>query len=198
MIGSFPFRTFYRVALLSFFVLALTAFGDDPSAVLWPGGKPDGSMLLPNLWSLRPAGDHVELGDFPVNIAVHPKAQVAAVLHCGYSPHEVVLVDLQKKKITSRAPLTEAFYGIVFSADGKNLYCSGASGEEIFRFDYVDGTITNQTRIPLRNEHDQGIPAGIVLDRSGRTAYVANLWNNAVSRARLSDNSVSDIVLAKN
>ena len=198
MVASLRFRIFRRVGFLPFLVIALTAWGDDPSAVLWPGGKPDGSMLLPNLWSLRPAGDHVELGDFPVNIAVHPKGQVAAVLHCGYSPHEIVLVDLEKKQISSRVPLTEAFYGITFSADGKKLYCSGASGEEIFRFDYADGRLTNQARISLRNEHDQGTPAGLAVDRSGRTAYVANLWDNAISRVRLSDNSVSDILLASN
>jgi hypothetical protein len=30
-----------------------------------PGLQPDGSMLLPNLWSLRPAGSQIELADFP-------------------------------------------------------------------------------------------------------------------------------------
>ncbi len=29
-------------------------------------------VLLPNQWSLRPAGRQVPLGDFPVNIAMHP------------------------------------------------------------------------------------------------------------------------------
>src|SRR5690242_5732750 len=50
---------------------------------VWPGRKPDGSVLLPNQWSLNPAGRQVELGDFPVNIAVHPAGRFAAVLHTG-------------------------------------------------------------------------------------------------------------------
>src|SRR5437773_2105720 len=37
-----------------------------------PGPKPDGSVLLPNQWSLRPAGEQIELRDFPINISVHP------------------------------------------------------------------------------------------------------------------------------
>ena len=37
-----------------------------------PGRQPDGSVLLPNQWSLRPAGAQVEMGDFPINVAVHP------------------------------------------------------------------------------------------------------------------------------
>ncbi|MBI4324802.1 MAG: hypothetical protein HY674_06005, partial [Chloroflexi bacterium] len=36
-----------------------------------PGARPDGSVRLPNQWSLRPVGRQVLLGDFPVNIAVH-------------------------------------------------------------------------------------------------------------------------------
>ena len=198
MIASIVFRTLQRIAPLPFLALTLTALGDDPSTALWPGAKSDGSMLLPNQWSLRPAGNHVELGDFPVNIAVHPKEQVAAVLHCGYSSHEIILVDLETKQIKSRTPLPEAFYGIAFSADGKKLFCSGASGEEIFRFDYINGAIMNQARISLRNQQEQGTPAGLTVDRSGKTLFAANLWNNAISRIRLSDNSVSDILLASN
>src|SRR5690348_15224771 len=50
-----------------------------------PGLRPDGSVLLPNQWSLRPAGTQIDLRDFPVNIAVHPDGGFVAVLHSGYS-----------------------------------------------------------------------------------------------------------------
>ena len=102
--------------------------------VLWPGPQPDGSMLLPNQWSLRPAGRHIELGDFPVNVAVHPDGQFAAVLHCGYSEHEIVIVDVAEGIIITRSNVPEAFYGLTFSRDGRRLYCSGASGEVIHAF----------------------------------------------------------------
>jgi len=32
----------------------------------------DGSVLLPNQWSLHPTGRQIELADFPVNLALHP------------------------------------------------------------------------------------------------------------------------------
>jgi effector-binding domain-containing protein len=41
---------------------------------------------------LRPAGKQVPLGDFPVNIALHPSGKYAAILHAGYGAHEVVTV----------------------------------------------------------------------------------------------------------
>ena len=86
-------------------------------------------MLLPNQWSLRPAGEQLELGDFPVNLAVHPRGQFAAVLHSGYSQHEIVVVDLREGRIASRTEVPEAFYGLAFAPDGKQLACSGSSGE---------------------------------------------------------------------
>src|SRR3954466_9111531 len=57
-------------------------------AVRLPGSAPTGETLLPNGWSLRASGKQVKLGDFPVNIALHPKLPMAAVLHAGYGEHE--------------------------------------------------------------------------------------------------------------
>src|SRR5689334_1725996 len=74
-----------------------------------PGKKADGSVLLPNQWSLRPAGKQIELRDFPVNIAVHPRGRFAAVLHSGYSAHLVAIVDLQLGKIVSHVPISQSF-----------------------------------------------------------------------------------------
>src|SRR5262245_34599491 len=67
-----------------------------------PGAQPDGSVLLPNQWSLHPMGRQVELGDFPVNVAVHPRGRFAAVLHSGYGTHEIIVVDLQQAKAVLR------------------------------------------------------------------------------------------------
>eukprot|EP01031_Cornospumella_fuschlensis_P016826 gene16826-20570_t len=79
-------------------------------AVDLPGQRADGSVLLPNQWSLRPVGQQIPVGDFPVNLALHPGGKFAAVLHCGYGQHEVVVLDLTSRAIASRTKLTEAFY----------------------------------------------------------------------------------------
>src|SRR2546430_14172207 len=94
------------------------------SATVWPGKQPDGSVLLPNQWSLRPAGRQIELRDFPVNMAVHPRGRYVAVLHCGYSVNVVTVVDLVSQKIVSHANIDQGFYGLEFSADGGRLFCS--------------------------------------------------------------------------
>ena len=65
-----------------------------------PGRQADGSILLPNMWSLRPAGVQVDLANFPVNIALHPEGKLVAVLHAGYSAHEIAVVDIVKENRT--------------------------------------------------------------------------------------------------
>src|SRR5713226_8731143 len=109
-----------------------------PGKVELPGLREDGSVLLPNQWSLRPAGLQVPLGDFPVNIAVHPDGRFAAVLHSGYGRHEIKVVDIEAAKVVSQAEIPEDFYGIEFSRDGSRLYCSGSSDEVIHVFDFAD------------------------------------------------------------
>src|SRR5438067_6447884 len=87
--------------------------GASPSAL--PGRQADGSVLLPNQWSLRPAGRQIELGDFPVNIAVHPGGRFAAILHSGYSSNQVSIVDVRSGEVISRAGVAQSFYGLEFS-----------------------------------------------------------------------------------
>jgi DNA-binding beta-propeller fold protein YncE len=147
-----------------------------------PGGRPDGSVLLPNGWSLHPAGEQIPLGDFPVNIAVHPDGRYAAILHAGYGQHEVRVVDVPQRRVTSRAPLDLTFYGLTFSADGRRLFCSGAAGETIGVFNFADGQLVAEGTLRLRDPKQRGIPGGLALTRDGQTLFVANVWGQSVSR----------------
>src|SRR5262245_12072211 len=91
-----------------------------PARVL-PGLQADGFVQLPNQWRLRPAGTQIDLGDFPVNMALHPDGRFLAVLHAGYREHEVAVVDLAgaRPRIVSRAVIEQAFYGLCFAPDGR-------------------------------------------------------------------------------
>src|SRR5262245_28083339 len=58
-----------------------------------PGLLADGFIQLPNQWKLHPAGRQIEVGNFPVNLAVHPSGQYLAVLHAGWGDHEIMIID---------------------------------------------------------------------------------------------------------
>ena len=156
-------------------------------------------MLLPNQWSLRPAGKQVELGDFPINVAVHPGGRFAAVLHSGYSAHEILVVDIPAAKVVSRTGMHEAFYGLEFSKDGRQLFCSGAGDEVVHSFEFREGSLTNHHQIKLRDPTLRAVPAGLAVDAAGTRLFVANVWANRVTRVDLSrEPTVTDILLGTN
>ena len=156
-----------------------------PPQVELPGARADGSVLLPNQWSLRPAGKQILLGDFPVNIAVHPAGKYAAVLHCGYGLHEVIVVEIAAGRVVSRAPIEESFYGLAFAPDGARLFCSGAGHEVIHAFGFKDGYLGEHSLIRLRAAKLRGVPAGLAVSSDAKSLYVANVLGHRVSQLDL-------------
>ncbi len=175
-----PFLAAWCAVLVS----AFSAPPENPAREL-PGPLPDGAVLLPNQWQLRPAGEQVGVGDFPVNLALHPGGKFAAVLHCGYGPHEIVVLDLATRAIVSRQRVPEAFYGLTFSRDGTRVFCSGSSDETVHVFRFDDGKLEEMSPYPLRDKKERGVPAGLALSADSSTLYIANLWGQSVTRLNL-------------
>lgn len=145
-----------------------------------PGVQPGGVTLLPNQWSLQPAGKHLALGDFPVAIALHPAENIAAVLHAGYGEHEVVMVDLARLTIVSRVALSETFVGVTFSPDGKTLYASGAGQEIVHQFAYAEGYLSQRRELKIAEPKEKRVPAGLATSADGGTLFVACPWGHTV------------------
>ena len=183
--AAFPPRVLPMIVVgLAFLAPVLRAAADEP-APRRPGPQADGSVVLPNQWSLRPVGKQVEVGDFPVNIALHPDGRHAIVLHCGFGPHELVVFDIESRKVLSRVHVDEAFHGLAFDSTGNRLYVSGGAAETILPFRFEAGALVPLEALPLRDEKLRGIPAGITIDSSATTLYAANVWGHSVSRVRL-------------
>ncbi len=146
-------RIFYMRNLKTLICLCfsvVTLFAQEPSVALTtkavrvlPGMKANGQVQLPTQWSLHPTGKQIPLGDFPVNIAIHPSETWCAILHAGYGEHEVVIVDLKQDRIVSRASIPQAFYGLAFDPTGTRLFASGGEHEVIHRFTFKDGFLVN-------------------------------------------------------
>ncbi len=145
-----------------------------------PGTEADGAIRLPNQWAIRPAGKQLELGDFPVAMALHPSGQWLAVLHAGYTTHEVVVVDLaaKKQRILCRAPVEQTFIGLCFAPDGKTLYASGGEFEVVHAFPFADGYLGKPRPIPVAKE--KFIVAGLTTDPAGKWLFAAGTWGHAV------------------
>jgi len=157
----------------------------DASTGNWPGSRPDGTVRLPNQWLLDPVGRQLRLGDFPVNLAIHPGGRFAAVLHSGFGPHELIVLEIPGARILSRITLPEAFHGVAFTPDGARLVASGGGKEVVHLFDVADGMLSNARTLPLRPPAERGIPAGIGMSPDGRRLWVANVLGQTISEVTL-------------
>jgi DNA-binding beta-propeller fold protein YncE len=167
-----------------------------------PGLRQDGFVQLPNQWRLKPAGRHLELGDFPVNVALHPTGQFAAVLHAGFGTHEVVVVDLNPKRtrIVSRAPIDQAFYGLTFSPDGRQLFASGGEFEVVHVFEFDQGYLKRLKSLDVSRAEKEPqaqqrvVVGGLTVDPRGKDLFVASPWGDCVVRVPL-DNPDNRILI---
>ena len=153
----------------------------EPPRYVLPGVQPGGDLLLPNQWSLRPVGRQLPLGDFPVNLALHPGGPWLAALHAGYGEHEVVIVDLKKQRVVSRVTLEQTFYGLCFAPDGKTLFASGGEFEVVHAFDFADGLLSRPRQLAVVKETEKFIPGGLATDAAGKALFVAGTWGDAVA-----------------
>jgi YVTN family beta-propeller protein len=156
-----------------------------------PGVQASGAVLLPNQWSLQPAGRQIELGDFPVNVALHPSGEWLAVLHAGYGEHEIQVVDLRRARprVCSRVNLDQTFYGLVFAPDGKHLYASGGEFEVIHEFAFADGLLSAPRRITLVSSSETFIPSGLAITRDGKELFAAGTWGHGVINVGVAEGS---------
>ncbi|MGC8640445.1 MAG: bifunctional YncE family protein/alkaline phosphatase family protein, partial [Isosphaeraceae bacterium] len=166
------------------------------AGVAWPGLTRAGTVLLPNGWSLKPAGRQTRLGDFPVQIAVHPREPVLAILHAGYGDHEVITASATTGKIIGRVLLPETFAGLVWSADGKHLYVGGGWDDRIYRFDHADGLLSNKSTFSY---HSGGagrkVVAGLALSADGQTLWTANVHGHSLSRLDIKSGKFDEAVI---
>ena len=103
-----------------------------------PNSKNPLKVLLPNGWSLSPAGRSLQLGDLPLNVQISPSQRLMAITNNGQSNHSIQLIDPQGEKILHEQPIGKAWYGLKFSADEKKLYASGANDNIILIYPIVN------------------------------------------------------------
>ncbi len=91
-------------------------------------------ILLPNGWSLSPAGRSLPLGDLPLNIQLSPSRKLLAVTNNGQSKQTVQLIDPVTEKLLDEKTIAKSWYGLKFSADNKMLYASGGNDNIILAY----------------------------------------------------------------
>jgi DNA-binding beta-propeller fold protein YncE len=127
-------------------------------------------VLLPNGWWLSPAGEQIRLGDFPMNAALSEDEAYLAVTHGGQSKAQIMLVDLNQKKVTQSIRLRDSWQGIAFR--GNMLYVSGGYRNCIYTFKLEQGKLVEEDSIMLIDWNSKLKGAAAGLDVHGNTLAV--------------------------
>ncbi|PSL32199.1 bifunctional YncE family protein/alkaline phosphatase family protein [Chitinophaga ginsengisoli] len=136
---------------------------------------------LPNGWSLTPVGEHLQLGDLPLNIAVSSSKKYMAVTNNGQSVQSIQLIDVKSQQVTDAVVIPKSWFGLKFSADGNNLYASGGNDNRILQYGVRQGKLLLKDSIILGPKWPEKIsPSGIEIDDSRKLLYVLTKENNSL------------------
>jgi len=138
-------------------------------------------VMLPNGWSLTPAGRSLKLGDLPLNIAVSSSGKLMAVTNNGQGTQSIQLIDPQKEKVMSTIEIPKSFYGLRFSKDEKFLFASGGNDNWILKYAIGNNKLILSDSIKLGDKWPEKIsPVGIEIDDTKNLLYVVTKENNSL------------------
>jgi DNA-binding beta-propeller fold protein YncE len=142
------------------------------------GQTPVFTSPLPTGVRLDAVGNAIELGSLPLNVVVARSGDKAVVVLGGWREQGIQVVDLKKRQVTQTLLQDGAFYGAIFSPDGRTLYVSGGNTDTLFIYAWEDGTATLANKFELaRAKTADGTgtsyPAGLAVAPNGKFVYVA-------------------------
>jgi YVTN family beta-propeller protein len=166
-------------------ILVLTAITLFASACFVLAQTSDGAqshrISLPNGWSLTPAGKSLPLGDLPLNIAISPSEKLAAITNNGQSDQSIQLVDLVNEIVTDSVTVGKSWLGLIFSANGRQLYVSGGNDNMIIRYAINENHLSLLDTIKIGKPWPEKISiAGLALDDSKNRLYAVTKENNSL------------------
>ena len=130
-------------------------------------------VVLPNGWSLSPAGRNFPLGDLPLNIAVSHNGKRMAVTNNGQSVQSIQLIDPAAEKVLHTVVIPKAWYGLAFADDDKSLFVSGGHDNQINQYNIIDNKLVFADSFLLGTPWPKKIgPAGIAIDNQSNKIFV--------------------------
>jgi YVTN family beta-propeller protein len=116
---------------------------DDKPAFPGPG---ENGFLLPNGWTLTPAGRHVEIADLPLNIHPLRDGRHALVTTNGFNRHDLSLVDLQSGKVVASEWARQSWFGLAVTAAEDRVWWSGGGNGFLHTFELNDGKFARTSK----------------------------------------------------
>ncbi len=153
-------------------------------------------VVLPNGWSLSPAGKSLPLGDFPMNLVVSPSGKFMAVTNNGEGKQTITLIDPVAEKILDEIEIKKSWYGLAFNKEESRLYASAGNDNMILIYDISKSTLSKSDSIVLGKPWPMRIsPTGLALDDGRGKLFIATKEDSALYIADISTKSATRVAL---
>ncbi len=122
----------------------------------------------------------MQIGDLPLAMAESPDGRYLVVSNNGYDKPSLVCVDLDRRVVSSRLSLDNAWLGLAWSPSADRLYCSGAAARTVQEVLFEKGKLKTSRAIPLATP-DKGketLTGGLALSADGKRLYAVELFSN--------------------
>jgi YVTN family beta-propeller protein len=197
------YRIFLTTALAAALLAATAAAEDKPARP----GPTDKGFLLPNGWTISPAGKQAPLTDLPLNILPLADGKHALVATSGYNKHELSIVDLVSLKIVGQQTVRESWFGLAADPNQGRVWWSGGGAGMLHTYDLKDlkltrispdesapakakaeGTPANpKVQPPAPNEKNASFRSGLYLDAKAHILYSLDINKATLTATNLQD-----------
>ncbi|GIV16058.1 MAG: phosphoesterase [Armatimonadota bacterium] len=162
-----------------------------PQSPMQVGTQRDSSHLVATAQLVRPAGDSLQFGGRPVDMALSPDGRTLYVK----DNRGIVVLDVETWKVRQELPVGRggsSMQGIAVSPDGKRVYLSNAASQLLEATVQTNGSLQWSRRMDMSQPAVGGesYPCGIALSADGNTAYVALSRNNSLAVVDLQEDKV--------
>jgi len=146
--------------------------------------------LLPNGWRISPVGQHITIGDLPMNMVMSPDGDHVIVTNNGYSQPNLVVYDFTKQIARERIMVESAWLGLAFHPDGKRLYSSGSAKNRVDEFSWDKGALKKVGEFPLPKPKNDSFVGGLAVAPDGKRLYAVHVLGEKLHAVDLDTRAV--------
>jgi YVTN family beta-propeller protein len=199
----------HRILFVTVLVSALLALAaaDAPNRP----GPTDKGFLLPNGWTITPAGKQIALTDLPLNITPLADGKHVLVATSGFNKHELSVIDLESQKVVDRQAVGQSWFGLAVSPAQDRVWWSGGGAGMLHTYDLKDLKLVRtgpaepepvkpKEGDPKPKEGEPAAPkdvsfrSGVCLDAPGRVLYSLDINKATLTATGLGDDKTTKTV----
>ena len=179
-----PFSKTLSALVMAAALVSLAAILDSqPAPKEQVGPLANGGFLLNSGWKLDPAGKQVPLDTLPMATTLSPDGRYLLVLHCGYRPPSIAVLDAATGAAVSSTPVPDAWLGLAFAPHSNRVYVGGGARAAVFEFTFADGKLAAGRTFELGagKPGPDDFVGDVAFSPDGRLLYAAELNRDTVA-----------------